>query len=67
MFGLDLSFLEGIAIAEMNEEVTTYLQEFPNEMIFHTSNLHLLYSVGQGKKMCEQICCKLEFILKLLR
>ena len=67
MFGLDLSFLEGIAIAEMNEEVTTYLQEFPNEMIFHTSNLHLLDSVGQGKKMCEQVCCKLKFILKLLR
>ena len=38
---------------ELNEEVTRYLQDFPEEMIFHTSNLHLLDSVGQGKIMCE--------------
>ena len=29
-------------------------------MIFHTSNLHLLDSVGQGKKMCDHVCCILE-------
>ena len=46
------------AIPEMNEEVTTYLQEFPK---FHTSNLHLLDSIGQGKKMCEQVCCILDY------
>ena len=26
------------------------IQDFPEEKIFHTSNLHLLDSVGQGKK-----------------
>ena len=29
-------------------------------MIFHTSNLHLLDSVGQGKKTCDHVCCILE-------
>ena len=48
--------------AELSEEVTKYLHDFPEEMIFHTSNLHLLDSVGQGKKMCEQVCCILELI-----
>ena len=38
-----------------DEEVTRYLQDFPEDMIFHMSNLHLLDSVGQGKKMCEQV------------
>lgn len=35
---------------ELNEEAARYLQDFPEEKIFHTSNLHLLDSVGQGKK-----------------
>ena len=33
---------------ELNEEANRYLLEFPEEMIFHISNLHLLESVGQG-------------------
>ena len=44
----------------MNEEITKYLKDFPEEMIFHTSNIHLLDSVGQGKLMCEHVCCILE-------
>ena len=48
------------AKTELNEEVTRYLQDFPEEMKFHTSNLHLLDSVGQGKKMCGHVCCMLE-------
>ena len=66
----NLQFLHGTATyilsfswrvkAELNEEATRYLQDFPEEMIFHTSNLHLFDSVGQGKKMCEQVCCILE-------
>ena len=36
--------------AELNEETTRCLQEFPKEMIFHLSSLHLLESVGQGTK-----------------
>ena len=39
------------AKAELNEGVTKYLQDFPTDMIFHTRNLHLLDSVGQGKIM----------------
>ena len=39
---------------KLNEEATRYLQEFPEEKIFHTSNLHLLEMVGQGK-MCEHV------------
>ena len=35
---------------KLNEEATRYLQDFPGEMIFHTSNLHLLDIIGQGKK-----------------
>ena len=50
--------------AELNEEVTRHLQDFPEEMIFHTSNLHLLDSVGQGNIMCEHVCC---IVLKLLQ
>ena len=37
---------------KLNEEATRYLREFPGEMIFHTSNLHLLNMIGQGNKMC---------------
>ena len=54
----DFHFLR--AKDELNEEVTRYLQDFPEEMIFHTSNLHLLDSVGEGKKMCKQVYCTLE-------
>ena len=43
--------------AELNEETTRCLQEFPKEMIFHLSSLHLLESVGQGTKECENVCC----------
>ena len=39
------------AKGELNEEATRYLKNFPEEMIFHTSNLHLLDSVGQGNKV----------------
>ena len=35
---------------KLNEEATRYLQDFPEEMIFHTSNLHMLDIIGQGKK-----------------
>ena len=45
------------ANVELNEEATEYLQDFPKSMIFHTSNLHLLDSVGQGEQICEQVCC----------
>ena len=40
---------------ELNKEATGHLQDFPEEMIFHMSNLHLLDSVGQGKKMCDHV------------
>ena len=33
---------------KLNEEAMGYLQTFPGEMIFHTSNLHLLNMIGQG-------------------
>ena len=52
-FKLLLCFLMNFVRAkgELNEEATRYLKNFPEEMIFHTSNLHLLDSVGQGNKM----------------
>ena len=54
---------------KLNEEATRYLQDFPEEMIFHTSNLHMLDVIGQGKTMCahvfnywqcSQVCAKLD-------
>ena len=35
---------------KLNEEAIGYLQEFPGEMIFHTSTLHLLNMIGEGNK-----------------
>ena len=48
---------------ELNEEATRYLQNFPEEMIFHTSNLHLLDSVGQGNKIFAAYHHVLKFLL----
>ena len=49
----------------LNEEATRYLHDFPEKMIFHTSDLHMLESVGQGKNML-QVCCILRVVLKFL-
>ena len=40
---------------KLNEEATRYLQDFPGEMTFHTSDLHLLDMIGQGKNMCAHV------------
>ena len=42
---------------ELNDEATRCLKEIPEEMLFHTSNLHLLDTVGQGSKIFEHVCC----------
>ena len=55
LYGIDVDFF--LRAAELNEEATRCLQEFPKEMIFHLSSLHLLESVGQGTKKCENLCC----------
>ena len=51
------------AKAELNEGVAKYLHDFPTDMIFHTRNLHLLNSVGQGKIMLVHVCCIPEIII----
>ena len=51
---------------KLSEEATRYLQDFPGEMIFHTNNLHLLETIGQGKIKCVTIYLHTSSVLKYL-
>ena len=60
----DCWFLSLRSKAELNKEVASYLQDFPEEMLFHTSNLHLLDSVGQGNIMfAAYLHCSHKFLI----
>jgi len=50
----------------LNEEATRYLHDFPEEMIFHTSDLHMLECVGQGKNMTVASLVHTRVVLKFL-